>query len=544
MNISSPISVLAANAGNASSSNSCPPSDPDSGRTVLGILWTCLSVLFACTWVSVHPNVPGPNEGSTVNRLWAKTKLMIIALIAPELVLMWAVRQWYAARELTKGVCVVCGEDASILCAFEFDHQVYRGWTKTHAFFALMGGFALYEGDNHVTVLRFVPARLQDQPVEEYEEAKQEILDAFKPHPSIVTHSSINMTFGGLPSDHAAIPSSDTTNTKHDVYRRSFAAHETFISRVTEEEIEDRNKSNGFAKFIVVGQTTWFIVQLCARWATGLPVTELEIMTLAFAAMNVPIYFFWWNKPLEVGVPIRINTNRDTQTIKENTDDQPQVDGQRAGLVTVLYRRLILGTLPKNERASTERKGDELGFGPLSKIFIILLVGPLCLIVLPTQAVFDIFDPRPDVNVKLDPRIEVGNSRPEKVESFERTHDLEPSYAADTSIAFGAAVIFGAIHCIAWISQFPSDQEKTLWRVCSLLVACIPIYMAFVNLRKSLDPEKKAWWIMWLGFLYIIAILAYIFARLCLLLQGFLALRALPPAALEAVQWPNFLPHI
>ncbi|KIK51325.1 hypothetical protein GYMLUDRAFT_103741, partial [Collybiopsis luxurians FD-317 M1] len=49
--------------------------------------------------------------------------------------------------------------------------------------------------------------------------------------------------------------------------------------------------SDGFAKFMTVGQTAWFVVQLLARKARRLPITELEIMMVAFAAMNVLIYF-------------------------------------------------------------------------------------------------------------------------------------------------------------------------------------------------------------------------------------------------------------
>jgi hypothetical protein len=45
----------------------------------------------------VHPNVPprGPMAG-----LLARVKLMLWTIIAPVFVLIWAVRQWLAAREI------------------------------------------------------------------------------------------------------------------------------------------------------------------------------------------------------------------------------------------------------------------------------------------------------------------------------------------------------------------------------------------------------------------------------------------------------------
>lgn len=72
---------------------------PSDQRTVWAILWSCLATIFTCTWVSVHPNIPGPNDSE-----WKVTKrragLMIWAILAPELLIFWAMRQWIAARKL------------------------------------------------------------------------------------------------------------------------------------------------------------------------------------------------------------------------------------------------------------------------------------------------------------------------------------------------------------------------------------------------------------------------------------------------------------
>ena len=56
---------------------------------------------------------------------------------------------------------------------------------------------------------------------------------------------------------------------------------------ITEEEIEDRSKADSLAKGIAVSQTTWFIAQCISRKAQGLITTEIELITLAFAALNV-----------------------------------------------------------------------------------------------------------------------------------------------------------------------------------------------------------------------------------------------------------------
>ena len=66
------------------------------------------------------------------------------------------------------------------------------------------------------------------------------------------------------------------------------------------------------SKTIVLFQTTWFIVQCIARGGYGLDVTELEVVTLAFATLTGVIYFFWCDKPLDVrcSIPVHLLKGR------------------------------------------------------------------------------------------------------------------------------------------------------------------------------------------------------------------------------------------
>ena len=77
--------------------------DADSGRTVWDILWSCLATTFAVTWVSVHPNVSFCEE---TNRMVLKRRmfLMMLALLAPEVMIMWAFKQWRGAAMITEMV--------------------------------------------------------------------------------------------------------------------------------------------------------------------------------------------------------------------------------------------------------------------------------------------------------------------------------------------------------------------------------------------------------------------------------------------------------
>jgi hypothetical protein len=72
---------------------------PNQQRSLWDILWSCLSTIFLCTWVSVHPNIPPSGETQWKTGL-RRLELMLWALIAPELIIYWAVRQWYGARAM------------------------------------------------------------------------------------------------------------------------------------------------------------------------------------------------------------------------------------------------------------------------------------------------------------------------------------------------------------------------------------------------------------------------------------------------------------
>jgi len=66
-------------------------------RSLYKIVWSCISTTIICAWVSVHPNVP---PSGYWKGLWRRVKMMIWTIIAPELILAWAVRQWFAAWEI------------------------------------------------------------------------------------------------------------------------------------------------------------------------------------------------------------------------------------------------------------------------------------------------------------------------------------------------------------------------------------------------------------------------------------------------------------
>ncbi|KAE9398882.1 hypothetical protein BT96DRAFT_1104909, partial [Gymnopus androsaceus JB14] len=88
---------------------------------------SCVTTVFACTWVAVHPNIPSEAESG-----WAiyrrRARILVVALIAPEYIILWAANQLRSARHAVKE-----------LRRF----PSCRNWTITHGMFLVMGGFFL-----------------------------------------------------------------------------------------------------------------------------------------------------------------------------------------------------------------------------------------------------------------------------------------------------------------------------------------------------------------------------------------------------------------
>ena len=92
-------------------SNSRP--DLTHSRTIWNIIWSCLATIFSCTWVAVHPNMPCPRKREAKNcfQRWVRNPLLsfaehrlplfVCALLVPEYVLAWAIRQYLSARKIS-----------------------------------------------------------------------------------------------------------------------------------------------------------------------------------------------------------------------------------------------------------------------------------------------------------------------------------------------------------------------------------------------------------------------------------------------------------
>lgn len=111
-----PTPCESASIASVAESTLAPSPDTEHTRTLANIIWNCVITILGCTWLVIHPNIPQPEEAAEDHRitLWSKItstlkrsirhKLpsFIMALIVPEYILAWAIRQWLVANELKR----------------------------------------------------------------------------------------------------------------------------------------------------------------------------------------------------------------------------------------------------------------------------------------------------------------------------------------------------------------------------------------------------------------------------------------------------------
>jgi hypothetical protein len=88
---------------------------------------------------------------------------------------------------------------------------------------------------------------------------------------------------------------------------------------ISQEEIMDKGKADWLVKCMLGFQVLWLSTQCVARAIQHLPITPLEISTLAYVPFVLLVLWFWWDKPYNIDVPTLIDGQARLRGAPQNT---------------------------------------------------------------------------------------------------------------------------------------------------------------------------------------------------------------------------------
>jgi len=276
-------------------------------------------------------------------------------------------------------------------------------------------------------------------------------------------------------------------------------------------------------------QTTWFIAQCILRGVFGINITQLEVATLAFSALNIVLSFLWMNKPLGVAYPFEVHllplpvesdplhSPQDLDSPQDLSLDSPQ------------------------ELSLDSPQGLNSPQSTLSRFLACLHI-----FIMPFNVAWSSM--KDLITCDTLPRGPRANQLAVPTFYAPSTTNHEDKYAILIGLCVG--ISFGGIHCIAWFFPFPTPIELFIWRTSAVSITAIPIifYLIVDNVRHGLQtpvtnvhdfstPHLTIWIVYF-------SIVLYILSRAALIVLPILSLRCLPPEAFQDFEWTSFIPHI
>lgn len=174
-------------------------------------------------------------------------------------------------------------------------------WTLTHSLFANMGGFIIR---TNTDVIRGRTAQIDNGTQTDSEGSdltrEEEITG------KIVSKSKVNSWRPGIKKGTPELLM-DYPNPYHlmawDICRLRKAGLLARLPYIPIEDINDKSKSDSFARTITIFQISWTMMQVIARAARHLAISQLEIAVVSFSVYAIIIYGLNWKKPKGVEVP-------------------------------------------------------------------------------------------------------------------------------------------------------------------------------------------------------------------------------------------------
>ncbi|KAF2245606.1 hypothetical protein BU26DRAFT_607821 [Trematosphaeria pertusa] len=316
-------------------------------RGTLALIWSCLTTILACTWTILHLNVPSIKD-TTWKKVKRKIKWMAITILFPEFIFSKAMCELRTAVEDLRtmsntedlgGWNVAFGRGVRLLWQFfNFFNKADDGDGKSETSAQEVSGEAVNSQSAYSL------QRSSESTGESVDSQSTYYTSlAEKRRTWTLTHSYF-ANMGGLVWLTDSYSRPVTASDMVDCCLKEMHDPLPFL-QLSVDEIRDRSKADWLVKTVAAGQISWLVVSVITRAVRRLPVTQLEICTVAFAALVIVTYAANWSKPKDVELPVLV----------------PVPDGLRNELETVctawsletenleaFFVRLLLPSSPEN----------------------------------------------------------------------------------------------------------------------------------------------------------------------------------------------------
>lgn len=367
----------------------------------------------------LHLNVPA-KEDTFWTLFFRRMRWLVLALLAPELLMLFASGQWASAKR-------------SVTDMKALGHQ---NWSMIHAFYADSGGFV------------------------------------FQARESKAFPVTAKQVWYLVQSNYMQIPS------------------------ITKKEIWDKSKADRLAKTIASVQAGWLIIQVIARALQRLPVTLLELSTVALLTCTGATFFFWFYKPLNVETPTFLYSDSTIEDILIKAGSAADIPFRNTPLDFVEPRLYTSSQMPLHRFWGVQER-------PLPRI-------------------------------------------PNDRDS--RLHNLTTLLIVTVPTA-----AFSLLHLAAWNFDFPTRLEQLFWRWTCVSMCIVLASGCIVEAGSIIWDGYTTSWLTTLNcyklrwptnLLFIIPGILYMLARIIVIGEVILTLRLLPSGCFENVCWTELLPHL
>ncbi|KAK6958252.1 hypothetical protein Daesc_001049 [Daldinia eschscholtzii] len=316
-------------------------------RGTINILESCIITIIACTWTIHHPNIPSQKPKTMLGNFLHHLKWMALTVLLPEFILaqavdeyLWVSKTWNRLKLVNAKLDKDFHSQSGIL---DLTFEEHRGWSKKHLYYANMGGFRINLMDDArdrnattdvfpltsgelIQYLKMSGPR-PSQPPEALEATAgskrlglakvSKLLDVIKLAIMEKIPKMTRVLETSEPSEAPELPEASETS-------------EPVEAPISGTHVDRMVKRETLVKIIAFIQISWIILSAITRACLHRPLSQLEIMTVAFAACAIFTYLIRWNKPQNVEIWTKLPTTyKDLRELYEPHRFFNIVKGQR-----------------------------------------------------------------------------------------------------------------------------------------------------------------------------------------------------------------------